>query len=489
MHNHDYKLLDLTELAIREYEFQKTAKSTQNSPSLKNAKGDHIVIKVQADGAHTFFSPTSDRKGSIYDFVMWQENCDFQAAAEKIRYLLGRQLQQSLKAESPAPEHKVFDRDAVKKLKVMTYSKYLESRGIHDTLLQHGRFKGTILIDEHNNAVFPHFKDKEIVGYAKKNYKFSGFSEGGEKLLWKSNQFPEDTRLVVCEAAIDALSVATMLAENPKHKESFFHTRFISIDGGMSPEAEKVLRAEVAALPEKAIVEAAFDNDKQGEKYTEKLQAICKECKRKMTVARPKQKKDWNEVLQSYRERQGQKAAAAAEPVPGEKTASKKAKNIDSAFPAAEKKPAAELPKRPAPDEKTASKKAETIEPASGKQKSLIIDLAHQKFLNPVPKNIMETLSKDKASSIIRAGLARKEKNEPAPADKNMASQKQRQAVWSLAQQGFIPEITQDALNKLTFDQAAKMISEGKKNSLDSMDASERPAVQKKTAENMKMHV
>ena len=463
MHNHDYKLIDLAELAIREYGFAKTEKSTQNSPSLKNAKGDHIVIKVQPDGAHTFFSPTSEHKGSIFDFVMWQENCDFQAAGEKIRYLLGREMEHDFKAGSTAPQHKSFDREAVKKLKVLTYSKYLESRGIHDTLLQHGRFKGTIFIDEHNNVVFPHFKGKEIVGYVKKNYKFSGFSEGGEKLLWKSNQFPSDTRLVVCEAAIDGLSYATMLAENPKHKESFFHTRFISIDGGMSPEAEKALRTEVASLPEKGIVVAAFDNDSQGEKYTKKLKEICAECHREMKVAIPKQKKDWNEVLQSYRERQGRKAGAVSEP---------------SAVPEPPEKKAA------AAADKVTSE-AEVY--ASAKQKSLIIELVQQKYLNPVPKNIMETLSKDKASSIIRAGLARKEKNEPAPAEKNKATQKQRQAVWSLAKQGIIPAIPQEELNQLTFDQAAKMISEGKKKSLDGMNAAPPNATQKKTR-NMTMH-
>lgn len=478
MPNHDYKLLDLTDLAIREYGFQKTAKSTRNSPALKNAKGDHIVIKVQADGAHTFFSPTSDRKGSIYDFVMWQENCDFQAAAEKIRYLLGRELERSFIESAPRPKHKEFDREAVKKLKVMSYSKYLESRGIHDTLLQHGRFKGTILIDEHNNAVFPHCKDDQIVGYVKKNYKFSGFSEGGEKLIWKSNQFPEDTRLVVCEAAIDALSVATMLAENPKHKESFYHTRFISIDGGMSPAAETALRSEVASMPENSVIEAAFDNDSQGEKYTEKLQAICNECKRKMSVAKPKQKKDWNEVLQSYRERQGQKAAAVSDPstVPANSAPEKQEKMPPSAT---EKTAAAAAEKAP----------SEADVYASEKQKSLIIELVHQKYLNPVPKNIMEKLTKDKASSIIRAGLARKEKNEPAPAEKNMATQKQRQAVWSLANQGALPRITDNELNQLTFDQAAKMISEGKKNSLDNIDAAKPSSTQKKTNNRMKMHV
>ena len=473
MHNHDYKLMDLAGIAIREYGFVKTEKSTQNSPSLKNAKGDHIVIKVQPDGAHTFFSPTSEHKGSIFDFVMWQENCDFQAAGEKIRYLLGREMEHDFKAESTAPQHKSFDREAVKKLKVLTYSKYLESRGIHDTLLQHGRFKGTIFIDEHNNVVFPHCKGKEIVGYVKKNYKFSGFSEGGEKLLWKSNQFPSDTRLVVCEAAIDGLSYATMLAENPKHKERFFHTRFISIDGGMSPEAEKALRTEVASLPEEAVVEAAFDNDKQGEKYTAKLQEICSECNRQIKIAAPKQKKDWNEVLQAYRERQGQKAAAASDPVPSvpETLAPTGAEN-------------------PAAADKSSGESSEKVDaPASGKQKALIIELAHQHYLNPVPKNIMDTLSKDKASSIIRAGLARKEKNEPAPAEKNMATQKQRQAVWSLARQGFIPEIRQDELNKLTFAQAAEMISAGKKRSLDGMDTEQQPAVQKKTNKKIKMHV
>ena len=193
---------------------------------------------------------------------------------------------------------------------------------------------------------------------------------------------------------------------------------------------------------------------------------------------RPKQKKDWNEVLQSYRERQGQKAAAVSEP------AAAAGKQAPAA--AGKQAPAATEKQAPAAAGKATS---EADVYASEKQKSLIIELVHQKYLNPVPKNIMEKLTKDKASSIIRAGLARKEKNEPAPAEKNMATQKQRQAVWSLANQGALPRITDNELNRLTFDQAAKMISEGKKNSLDNIDAAKPSSTQKKTNNRMKMHV
>lgn len=70
-----------------------------------------------------------------------------------------------------------------------------------------------------------------------------------------------------------------------------------------------------------------------------------------------------------------------------------------------------------------------------------------------------------------------------------MATQKQRQAVWSLANQGMIPAISQEDLNKLTFDQAAKMISEGKKKSLDGMKAAAPSADQKKTNNGVKMRV
>ncbi len=386
MRNDEIKKLDLAEFAVRYYGFSHTEKSTMNSPSLKNAKGDHIVCKYYSDGGNSFFDPTDNaRKGDIYNFVMWQESCDFKAAAAKIRDNLGMIAVQN---QAPIPtaqgEKKEFDRDAAKKLIPIVHHAYLEEeRCIPGDLLAHGRFKGTIMTDTYHNAVFPHYdKDGEIVGYVKKNRKFNGFSEGGEKLLWKSNQFKTDTKLVVCEAAIDALSIAAMTANCEKMADVFFHTRYVSIDGGLSPEAEALLKEEVRQMPKDAVIEAAFDHDSQGEKYTEKLRLICEECgDKKIQINTPKKKKDWNEVLVAYVKRQAQ---------------------INAVYGYDQRAPVPSQPSAPAAPAPSAAPQL-----CTEKMKDMIRDLTQQGYINNMSEALLSRLSKSAGHRLITAALAR----------------------------------------------------------------------------------
>lgn len=381
MTTEEMKKLDIAEFAEKFYGFQRTQKSTKNSPSLKNGV-EHIVVKYHPDGKCTFFSPESGKKGDIFNFVEWQQGCNFKEAQKHIKKFLGvydvsevsdQKIKETAKATfrekksaaatkvsvAKAPEGKKFDQTALEKLKAVEEHKYLEDRGIPSDILKHKRFYGTVLTDEWNNAVFPHMKDGKIVGYTKKNYKFNGFSEGGEKLLWRSNQFPQDNRLVIAESAIDALSKATFEFWNPKSAETFFHTRFISIDGGMSQAAEEALKAEIMALPDKAEVVAAFDNDDQGRKYLEKVKGMCKEAGKTCISAIPKVRKDWNEILVAYRERENEKA--------------------------------------------------ESAENATEKQKEMIRSLTNDGYLTNVNETFLERMSKATAKKMIFVGLKKKE--------------------------------------------------------------------------------
>ena len=388
MQNDDLKKRNLAEFAKQHYGFVETEKSTRNSPALQKKNGDTIVIKYHEDGVNTFFDPKSEHRGDIYNFVQWQENCDFRTAAQKIKSLLGISEQQGKPVERKAGKKMAFDKAAAAKLTPVTEHAYLADRGIPGELLAHGRFKGTVYIDDYRNAVFPHYKGKEICGYSKKNWKFDGFSEGGDKLLWRSNFFPDDKKLVVAEAGIDALSIAYMTWHNPKFSETFYHTRFISIDGGMSPEAEKMLRDEVAAMPADAVIEAAFDNDAQGTQYTEKLRAICEDCRRTFQENRPKRKKDWNDVLQSYVKRESEINAvygASAESAPTRKEAS------DS---------------------------------CSQKQVALIQSLVQQGVLNPVPDRVLDTMPREQARKLIYIGIQRQKEGVLAPPPKGEAEKK-----------------------------------------------------------------
>src|ERR1039458_5062314 len=105
---------------------------------------------------------------------------------------------------------------------------YLENeRALPASLLESERFAGRVRIDARGNAVFPHFDQEGLCGYEIKNAGFTGFSAGGNKGVWFSQARLDDTRLVFCESAIDALSYAALLPDD--------HARYASIGGKPNP--------------------------------------------------------------------------------------------------------------------------------------------------------------------------------------------------------------------------------------------------------------
>ena len=99
-------------------------------------------------------------------------------------------------------------------------------------MLESPRFAGRIYTDRFYNAIFPHRDRNGICGFEIRNYHFKGFTKAG-KGLWYSNALPEDTTLIVCEGAIDALSYHTL------HRPE--QARYFSIAGEMNPMQRELL--------------------------------------------------------------------------------------------------------------------------------------------------------------------------------------------------------------------------------------------------------
>jgi len=294
----DIKKHNLSQFAQDFYGFTEKKNSTAKNPCLENGK-DTIVIKRQQDGNYTFWSPTSKDKGSVIDLVMWQENVSMPQACKNAYAKISGRTQNVDTTKAQAPKHlepvKEFDQSKLQNLIAVETHQYLETRGIDN--INNERFKGTVFADERYNAVFLHKNaTNQTVGYAMKNKNFDGFSPGGSKNLWKSNQLANDNQLVVTESAIDALSYAKLMDKrDPKHMSN---TRFISTEGAFSPEVQTMLKAEIALMPEGVQVIAAFDNDDQGWKYAKELKATCEGMERKCRIDIPRVKGyDWNEVL------------------------------------------------------------------------------------------------------------------------------------------------------------------------------------------------
>jgi len=170
---------------------------------------------------------------------------------------------------------------------------YLENdRSLPAPLLEDPRFAGRIRTDSKGNAVFPHFNREGLCGYEIKNRGFTGFASGGTKGLWSSHEEDGDTRLVVCESAIDALSHAALFPAPG--------TRYASIGGQMNPLQPELVRAAAARMPVGSEIVAAMDADTEGRKLADVVRQAVELSGRsdlRFSVHEPVGFKDWNDQL------------------------------------------------------------------------------------------------------------------------------------------------------------------------------------------------
>ena len=272
--------------------------SSRNSAVLRHDNGDKIVIATDTDGHGVYFSVRDDAdNGTIIDFVQNRNNVKLVEVRKELRDWRDEPRTRSSKF-IPRDKPQPINSDLLSVIKAASGFKvayehpYLEKRSIDQATLTSARFVGTVAIDSRGNAIFPHYDQNGLTGYSIKNTKFTGFSRGGTKALWKSNQQKSDRRLVITESAIDALSYHQLFS----HENT--HTRYISTGGTISnyqQELIKIAMTDIAHLNGEIII--ATDNDEIGNKLAETLANIAPD-KNKIYRHLPKVEKDWNEVLQ-----------------------------------------------------------------------------------------------------------------------------------------------------------------------------------------------
>jgi 5S rRNA maturation endonuclease (ribonuclease M5) len=281
-----------------------TKQSSRNSAVLSHQNGDKIVIATDTDRHGIYFSIRNEAdKGTIIDFIQNRSNLNLGEVRKELRnWLKAPQLQPSRFTPVDKPQSINRDRLEIIKaallLRVTKSHPYLEKRGIEPAILKSDRFARTVAIDPRGNAIFPHYDRDGLTGFTVKNDNFTGFSKGGTKALWRSNQQEGDRRLVITESAIDALSYHQL-----KSNENT-NTRYIATGGTISNyqlELIKTAMVEMTRLGGEIVI--ATDNDEAGNKLAKTL---VQEAPSAQKVERhvPEQGKDWNELLQQVQQRE-----------------------------------------------------------------------------------------------------------------------------------------------------------------------------------------
>lgn len=291
-----------SEINLVEYASEKgyqvdKGESSRNSVVLRQpALDDKLIVAKGQNGHWKYFSvrDPSDN-GTIIDFAKHRENKSLGEIRQELRPWIGENPKRSpIKNFNSNIEPTRFSRSYVqqtyaKTSSVIRNSRYLLNRGINRDTLSSRRFIGQVHQDGKNNFVFPHRDREGLSGFEIKNQGFTGFSRFGRKSIWHSNVRPTDNKLVFVESAIDGLSYHQIKGDE--------NTRYMSTGGQMSPRQEGLIKSAIDKMPPGSMIVTAFDKDKDGDKYHEKIKSLSPTAD--IVRDTPGIGKDWNDQLKA----------------------------------------------------------------------------------------------------------------------------------------------------------------------------------------------
>ena len=304
--------INLTEFAASFGYSLDRKESSRNTAVMRDAQGDKICISKSSRDNHWVYWSARDNQdsGSIIDFIQKREGGSIGDVRRTLRRWSGgvepEYYISDLKPSSPDIQKVLVDYSKTQPAPEHPY--LVNVREIPITTLEDPKFEGRVRIDEHRNAIFPHFDEEGIVGFEKKNQNFAGFSPHGRRGLWTSVPQKTDTQLVITESAIDALSFHALYADE--------QNRYLSIGGQLGKKQTELIKRAANKLPEGSTIVIAVDSDQQGEKYAQEIRnALRGSGGRKQGITRMvPTAKDWNDDLKaSHRQRTNETAVELEE--------------------------------------------------------------------------------------------------------------------------------------------------------------------------------
>lgn len=289
--------------------------SSRNSKAMKHPEtGEKIIIATSAVSGHGIYFNVHDENrdpgGTIIDFVQRRQRLNLGQVRKVLRTWLGgdRAPLPDIDYEKPLPSE--ADIQGVIESygrATSTIPRYLtDQRGIDRETIKDPRFSSVIRVDDHRNALFPHFDAAcGLCGYEIKGQGYTGFAKGGRKGVWRTPNLLVAPTIVICESAIDALAY-DQLHDAPD-------AAYVSLGGSLNDAQPDLLKQMIRQAAERrAEVLIAVDRDDAGHKYTAQIVAWSRDVGIKARDDRPVGgHKDWDEVLL---ERQRQENRLAAVP-------------------------------------------------------------------------------------------------------------------------------------------------------------------------------
>lgn len=268
-------------------------RSSVNCTVLRGAAG-RIGVSEDQDSNWIYYDFDSQKGGSIIDLVMMLNKCNLGFARKTLRSWTGTESDFNIEdyqkyfnpRKSNANRRKASIEFADSTI-LQSHNRFLDFRGFKTSTYNSDRFKETILTDSYNNILFPHQDKAGFYGFEKRNFEFHGYSEYGKRCLWFSNIRKTDKRYFFSESGLDCL------AHYQLHNDG--RTAYFSIGGQLSDSQLDLIEAVRVKNPDIELC-SGFDNDSNGRKYAEKIQARIGSSRTSKEFP-PDEGQDWNELL------------------------------------------------------------------------------------------------------------------------------------------------------------------------------------------------
>ena len=275
------------------------AESTRRSLKYRRGPGEIVIVN---HGGRGWWDPLSEAKGDVFTLVQYLDpSLTFAAACRVLRGLAGITPASSAALRAPrtaGADIPVAQRWARRRPLSHGSSAWLYltgSRGLPESILVAARITDAVREGPHGSAWFAHRDGAgRLTGIEMRGPAWRGFSAGGGKTLFRlPGGSGRLSRVAVCEAAVDALSLAAI--EGARHD-----TLYAATAGGMGPATVAALQQllRVLAADPAGMLIAATDGDAAGRRYAARLQDMAIAAGVRFdTILPPDGLNDWNDAL------------------------------------------------------------------------------------------------------------------------------------------------------------------------------------------------
>jgi hypothetical protein len=275
------------------------AQSTRGSLKYRRGAGEIVIVNHDGRG---WWDPLSEAKGDVFNLVQHLEpGLDFGAARRVLRGFVGAapvfpegfRIQRSRASSIPVAQRWERRQHLSRGSPVWRY--LAGQRALPERILIAARAADAIREGPHGSAWFAHRDGAGVLtGIEMRGPAWRGFSAGGGKTLFRLPGGPGPLpRIAVCEAAIDALSLAAI-------EQLRGDTLYAATAGGMGPATIAALRqlVHLMAADPAGILVAATAADTAGRRYAARLRDIATTAGVQFeAILPPDGLNDWNDFL------------------------------------------------------------------------------------------------------------------------------------------------------------------------------------------------